>query len=111
MEKIDYVATILLVIISTACYIAAFLQYKEIGPLMNNAYLYASKAERMSMDKTPYYRQSAVVFFSLGIIFTLNTIDSLLRTTWMIYLEIPMAIAVLVYAVVSTIRIEKKKQK
>ena len=33
MEKIDYVATMILVIISTACYIAAFLQYKEIGPL------------------------------------------------------------------------------
>jgi len=111
MENMDYVATILLVIISAACYIAAYLQFKEIGPLMNNAYFYASKTERMTMDKSPYYKQSGVVFFTLGIIFTLNTIDSILRTKWMLYLEIPMAFAILVYAVVSTIRIEKKKQK
>ena len=111
MENMDYVATVILVIISAACYIAAFLHFKEIGPLMNNAYLYASKAERMTMDKRPYYRQTAVVFLTLGIIFTLNTSDSIIRTKWMIYLEIPMAFAILVYAVVSTIRIEKKKQK
>lgn len=108
MKEVNSITTLILIIISCACFIGAYLHFKEIGPLMNNAYLYASKAERMTMNKSPYYRQSGVVFLILGIIFTLNSIDSLLRTTWMIYLEIPMALGAVVYAVVSTIRIEKK---
>ncbi|MBQ7009494.1 MAG: DUF3784 domain-containing protein, partial [Ruminococcus sp.] len=39
-----------------------------------NAYIWASKQERESMNKKTYYRQSAVIFLLLSLIFLLNGI-------------------------------------
>ena len=43
--------------------------YMEKGFLMNNAYLYASKEQREKMNKKPYYRQSAIIFGILSVVF------------------------------------------
>ena len=43
--------------------------FLERGYLLNNAYIYASEKERKTMDRKPYYRQSAIVFGILGIVF------------------------------------------
>ena len=37
-------------------------QLLERGYLLNNAWIYATKKERESMNKKPYYRQSGIVF-------------------------------------------------
>ena len=79
------------------------------GPLLNNAYIYATKEERERMNKTPHYRQSGVVFSLLGLIFFLNGLDALLKTDWMLYLVLALFGGTLVYAIVSSIWIEKKK--
>ena len=55
-----------LLLLAIATWILAVFQYREKGPLLNNSYLYASAEERRRMNKKPYYRQSAIVFFLLG---------------------------------------------
>ena len=80
------------------------------GFLLNNAYLYASKQQRESMDKTPYYRQSGVVFLLIGIIFVLNGLSVLLAVNWLSYLATAVVYLALVYAVTSSAAIEKKKK-
>lgn len=82
----------------------------EKGFLFNNAYIYASKQEREKMNKKPYYRQSAIVFMLLGLIFLLNAIAVLLELNWLFYIVAAVLIVTLVYAVVSSIINEKNKK-
>ena len=82
------------------------------GFLLNNAYLYASKQERETMDKKPYYRQSAVVFLLLGFVFVLNGCAVLFHVEWIFYAVVAVVIGTIVYAIVSSVKTDtQKKQK
>jgi hypothetical protein len=76
------------------------------GFLLNNAYLYASRQERETMDKKPHYRQSAIVFLLLGCIFLLNGLQVLLNAPWIFYAVMVLVIVTLGYAIVSSIRLK-----
>ncbi|MBE6852812.1 MAG: DUF3784 domain-containing protein [Ruminococcus sp.] len=84
--------------------------FMEKGFLFNNAYIWASEQERESMDKKPYYRQSAIMFLFTCLIFLLNGFAFLFHITWIFYIVIAIAIIVMVYAVISSRAIEQKKQ-
>lgn len=84
--------------------------FMEKGVLFNNAYIYASKQEREKINKTPHYRQSAIVFLLLGLIFLLNAIAVLLEANWIFYIVIAVVIVALIYAIVSSITIEKNNK-
>ena len=103
------VGAIILGLITIVCFVFSYLQFKGKGFLFNNAYIYASKQEREEMDKKPYYKQSGVIFFLIGLIFFVNTFDIIFQTGWLIYLVLSVVVVMLVYAVVSSIMIDKKK--
>ncbi|MBQ7004630.1 MAG: DUF3784 domain-containing protein [Ruminococcus sp.] len=84
--------------------------FMEKGFLFNNAYIWASKQERESMNKKTYYRQSAVIFLLLSLIFLLNGIAVLYHISWIFYIVIVIIAITLVYAVISSIAIERKNQ-
>ena len=44
-------------VMSAAALIISIRSFLEKGFLLNNAYIYASKQEKMRMDKSPHYRQ------------------------------------------------------
>ena len=104
------IIAIILGVAAVVCFIFSWMQFHEKGFLFNNAYIYASEQERETLDKKPYYKQSGVVFLLVGIVFLLNAVDVILKTGWMFYAVIAVAVIAVVYAVVSTIRIEKGKQ-
>ena len=81
--------------------------FMEKGVLFNNAYIYASKQEREKMNKKPYYRQSAIVFLLLGLVFLLNALAVLLKVNWIFYIGVAVVAITLIYAIVSSIIIEK----
>ena len=81
--------------------------FMEKGFLFNNAYIYASKQEREKMNKKPYYRQSAIVFLLLGLVFLLNALAVLLKVNWIFYIGVAVVAITLIYAIVSSIIIEK----
>ena len=81
--------------------------FMEKGFLFNNAYIYASKQEREKMNKKPHYRQSAIVFLLLGLIFLLNALAVLLKVNWIFYIGVAVVAITLIYAIVSSIIIEK----
>lgn len=91
-------------------YILAGMQLKEKGILLNNAFLYASAEERKTMNKKPHYHQSGIVFLLIGTIFILNTIQIITMADWIFGIIIAIAAATLVYAVVSSVLIEKRKK-
>lgn len=83
--------------------------FKQKGFLFNNAYLYASKQERDTMDKSKHYRQSAIIFLLAGIVFLLSAAAELFGAEWLYYLVIGIVIPAIIYAVFSSIRIETGK--
>ena len=109
MEKI--VVAVILGAIAVTCFIISYLQFHEKGFLFNNAYIYASKKERETMDKAPYYRQSGIVFALIGLVFLVNTLVLIFHIRWLFWLEIGIIAITLVYAVASSVIIEKRKQK
>ena len=85
--------------------------FMEKGFLFNNAYIYASEQEREKMNKKPYYRQSAIVFLLFGIVFLLLALAVLLEVYWIFFVGVAVVIIILIYAIVSSITIEKNNKK
>lgn len=110
MVNMQFVATVICTFIMIVAFVISYFQFKEKGFLFNNAYLYASKEERKRMNKTPYYRQSGVVFSFIGIIFGLILLEMATNKYWLCYIVILLNIVILIYAIVSSIQIEKEKR-
>lgn len=104
----EYILAGIVFTISIAMFIISFRSFREKGFLFNNAYIYASKEERATMDKKPHYRQSAIVFLMLGIVFFLIAAEIIFKTGWLFYVEMLCIAIVLIYAVVSSIKMSRK---
>ncbi len=83
----------------------------ERGFLLNNAYIYASKEERRTMNKKPYYRQSAVVFCILSAVFLVIGLSLLFQNDKIVLLEIPLIVGAIIYAIASNVRINKRAKR
>ena len=106
------IAAGVLLLLSIFAFVLSIRSFCEKGFLLNNSYLYASKQEREAMDKKPYYRQSAIVFLLIGCIFTFNGFAILLRIDWLSYIAVAVIFGAIVYAIASSVAIERnKKQK
>ena len=78
---------------------------------INNAYIYASKEERETMDKKPHYKQSAIVFLLLSIIFIVIGLSIVIQDSRLNLIEIPLVMGTLVYAIISSIQISRNEKK
>ena len=114
MGTVKIVCTFILFALAIGAFVISYLQFKEKGYLFNNAYIWASKEERRKMDenkesKKLHYRQSAVVFLFLGISFL--AIAAYFATGWKwIYAVFGLAVIIaVVYAVVSSVKIEQRQ--
>lgn len=90
------------------------LQLLEKGYLLNNAYLWASKEERRRMDeeperKRPHYRQSGFTFLFLSLGFLALAIYSLTGQVWPYIAFWGFMLLAALYAVISSIQIERRK--
>ena len=103
----EIIAASILFAISIFAFVMSVRSFMEKGFLFNNAYIYASKQEREKMNKKPHYRQSAIVFLLLGLIFLLNALATLLKVNWIFYIVVAVIIITIIYAIVSSITIEK----
>jgi len=102
----ELIGAAVLFLISALAFLLSIRSFQEKGFLLNNAYLYASRQERETMDKKPHYRQSAIVFLLLGCIFLLNGLRVLLKAPWIFYAVLVLVIVTLGYAIVSGIRLK-----
>lgn len=103
----DIIVAVVLFLIAVAAFVMSIRSFLEKGFLFNNAYIYASAEEREKMNKTPYYRQSGVVFLLIGVVFTLNGLATLLRTDALFSAAVAVMVAAAVFAVASAARIRK----
>lgn len=106
----NVIGAVILSVVAIVCFAGSYFQFKQKGYLFNNAYIYASKQDREKMNKKPYYRQSGIVFIMIGIIFLINAVEMVINTGWLFYMVIVAAIIAIVYAIVSSVVIERGKR-
>ena len=109
MNTGESIAAVVVFLLAAICAMISILHFAEKGPLLNNAYIYAFKEDRAKMDKSPHYRQSAVVFALLSAIFVVIGSAIIFDNSKIMLIEIPLVVVVLIYAVISSIKIEKNK--
>lgn len=100
-------------VVGIVCFIIAMiaiLPFAEQGFLFNNVYIWASKEERKRMDKSPHYKQSGVVFLLVGIIFLLNAFEALFEMNEIFPVVIVVDVGTIIYAIVSSVMIEKRSK-
>ena len=107
MTKI--IVSILLYSVSLLLVLLGIRSFMQKGFLLNNAYIYASKDERQTMNKKPYYCQTAVVLLSVGAIFALNGTALLFELDKLYIVVGALLFVAVVYAIVSSVIIEKRK--
>lgn len=99
---VNMVCAIAFGIVAAICLVIAIRHFMGHGFLLNNEYLYATKEEREKMDKTPYYRQSGVIFAMISIVFALDAIEIIYQMKWLTQLVLCVMIAAVAYAIIST---------
>lgn len=107
----ELITLIIVLFIAVILLIFSIMSFLERGFLLNNAFLYASKEEREKMDKKPYYKQSAIVFCILSVVFIVIALQILLKNDILFLLEIPLIMSVIIYSIVSTVQINKRSKK
>lgn len=97
--------------LALAAFAISLCSFLEKGAPVNNTYLYATPEARKTMDKKPLYRQSAIVFCLLGLLFTALTLEVALQAWWLSYAAMALALAAVVYAVASSAAQGRKASK
>ena len=108
MTVVEIVLAIIFFVIAGVLLFFSIRSFFECGVLLNNAHIYATKEERAAMNKKPYYRQTAVVFCILSVVFVIIGLSVLFRNGNIALLVIPLAVAAIIYAVVSTVLNNKR---
>ncbi|HKM23089.1 MAG TPA: DUF3784 domain-containing protein [Lachnospiraceae bacterium] len=111
METGVIITAVIIFSLAAGTLVFSIFQFLEKGFLFNNAYLYASKEERGKMDKKPHYRQSAIVFLMICFVFIMMGLNLITGKLLFLTLEICLIVTVLIYAIVSSIMIEKAKKR
>lgn len=106
----ELIIAVILFAIAAFAFFMCIRSFMEKGFLFNNAYIWATEQERKKLNKKPHYRQSAIVFLLIGLIFLLNGIHLLLHVDWLFYIVIAVVVLAIVYAIVSSILIEKQSK-
>ncbi|MBQ7595194.1 MAG: DUF3784 domain-containing protein [Clostridia bacterium] len=110
MSGSELITVIIAFVIAAILIAVSIMQFRERGFLLNNAFIYASKEEREAMDKKPYYRQSSIVFCLLSFVFLIIGLSIILNNYKLELLEIPLTAGIIIYAIVSTVKINKTKR-
>ena len=113
MTRGECAAAVIVFLIAVLNAVLSWRAFHQKGFLFNNAYIYASKEEREKMEKGALYRQTAVVFLILSLLFAVIGLSVVLRDDRILFAEPVLVVGVLVYAIVSsakTDRISGRKQ-
>ena len=115
MDMVQIVGGIIFLALVAGAFVISWFQFREKGYLFNNAYFWASQEERRRMDeskksKKPYYQQSGIAFMLMGIFCLIFSAYIVTESVWMLAAFWLAVILAVVYAVVSSVKIERRQQ-
>lgn len=99
---------VILLILGAICFYVSYNSFRERGFLLNNANIWNSKDGRRNLDKKLHYRQSAIGFFIIGIAFICMALGLHFYINALYFLGWGLEIVACIYAIVSSVRINKK---
>ena len=111
MSAGELIAVIIVFTLAGILLITGVMHFKEKGVLLNNSYLFASREQRETMNKKPYYRQTAIIFCILSAVFIVVGVSHVFRNDSILMIEIPLIASAMIYAIVSSVRINKGGKK
>lgn len=103
----NIITIFIVLILFLICLTISVLQLSCKGPLLNNAYLFASKKERENMNKKPHYKQTGIVFIFLSAIFFCFFINIMFKIKIFDYFMWFLIVCTVLYSVVSSIKLYK----
>jgi BioD-like phosphotransacetylase family protein len=109
MNTAEIILVIVLFVLSALLAFAGVRQLQCKGYCFNNAYIYASEKEREQTDFTPYYKQSGKVLLMVSGLFLLNALRIVFKLNFIFYVSLVLIAAIIAYAILSSIMIEKNK--
>ena len=92
------------------CFAFSVRHFLHRGMPLNNSVLGMPTEAVRKMDLAPYYRQTGTVFLMLGIMNMLYAFSNLLSLDWLFYAGCAFAVLTGIYAVVSSVRMERSKK-
>lgn len=101
---LEIIFAIVCVVLAIISLIISVMSFKEKGFLFNNAYIWTSKQERKTMNKKPYYWQTAIAFTMITAVFLCTTIECILSTGWLWIVVGGICFILLVCAIKSSIK-------
>ncbi len=111
MSTGELAAAIIIFIAAAVLLFLAVRHFLEKGYLMNNSYIYVSKKARETMNKKPYYRQSGIILCILSAVFLVTGLSLVFRNDNIVFINIPLIIIGIIYAIVSSVMIGKNEKK
>ena len=111
MSAGELIAVIIAFTLAGILLITGIMHFREKGVLLNNVYLFASREQREIMNKKPYYRQTAIIFCILSAVFIVVGLSLVFRNDSILMIEIPLILSAMIYAIVSSVRINKGGKK
>lgn len=79
--------------------VASLLQFLEVGIPFHNAYLWASRETRATMELRPYFHQAALALAICAATFLCIAMECVFLTIWLWALVALLAVALLVFAI------------
>ena len=111
MPKDQLIGIIIMLIMSGIFAFLSFRSFKEKGFLFNNAYLYATEEERKTMNKKPWYRQTAIASCLLSVACILMVLHMVFGNKIFLILQVITIIGAVLYAIISSVVIIKRENK
>lgn len=102
---------IIMIVLAVVLFAYGILQLFQKGFLFNNAYIYASKEEKLKMNKKPYYIQSGIILLIVAVVMALNAVQLAFEISWVLIPIIALCIIAVIYAIVSTGIIQRNRNR
>ncbi len=106
------ILAVLMFIAGVLCAVASIRAFMEKGYLFNNKYIYASKQQREQMtdeEKKPYYRQTAITFLLLSVMWLFNGLYVLTKSGAFLTVATVVVFVMFFYVIASYIKMCDKK--
>lgn len=96
------------VVLTAVSLMITVVSFLKRGFVFHNAYIWASRAERETMDKRPFYRQSGIAFGLVTIALGFMALGCIMGTLWPLIITAAACVAVLVYAIMISVKKTEK---
>ena len=100
--------SIILILVAIFCFVVVYFAIKNKGPIISNQYLFASKQEREKLKTKKEYKNSAIIFSFLGLMFLLEAISVYYEISWLSFVVVILSVILIVFVIFISVKSIRK---